>query len=197
MMGRLGSAMIALILLAGPVHASPVLVNAGEAPPIPAWLAFCQEQPSECSVSPSEPETVAGTPELLELVHAVNRYVNRTILPVRDIDSSGLVDRWEFPADAMGDCEDIQLLKRKYLVEAGVPRRALPMTVVFDEDGDGHAVLTLRTEGADLILDNKVDEVRPWDRTNYVFVKRESLTRTGWAFVEAKPDRPLVAAAAR
>jgi predicted transglutaminase-like cysteine proteinase len=137
---------------------------------------------------------VAGTPELLELIDAVNRYVNGTIIPVRDMESRGVLDLWEFPTDGMGDCEDIQLLKRKYLVEAGVPHRALPMTVVVDELGEGHAVLTVRTETEDLILDNKRTEVRRWDHTGYVFVKREAATSTGWAFVEQPPERPLVAA---
>ena len=71
-------------------------------------------------------------------------------------------------------------MKRKYLVEAGVPRRAMPMTVVLDEVGDGHAVLTIRTTSGDLILDNKTDAVKRWDETGYAFVKREAETSTGW-----------------
>jgi len=197
MAGRLGTAFILLTLLSVPANASPLLVNRAEAPPLAAWSVFCGEQPTECTVDPSQPETVAGTPELLELADAVNRYVNHTILPVRDIDYRGVIDRWEYPVDGMGDCEDIQLLKRKYLVEAGVPHRALPMTVVLDEHGEGHAVLTVRTQAEDLILDNKTNEIRRWDQTGYAFVKREASTASGWAFVEAMPDRPIIAAAAR
>ena len=125
-----------------------------------------------------------------------NRYVNRTILPVTDKDHWGVIDRWGFPVDAMGDCEDIQLLKRRYLVAAGVPRRALPMTVVLDETGEGHAVLTVRTHGEDLILDNKTSDVKSWDRTAYTYIKREGETRTGWVFLEAKP-MPVITAAAQ
>jgi len=62
----------------------------------------------------------------------------------------------------MGDCEDYQLLKRKLLVEAGLPRRAMRMTVVIDDIDEGHALLTVRTDAGDLILDNKVDAVLPW-----------------------------------
>ena len=34
------------------------------------------------------------------------------------------------------------------------------MTVVRDEKGEGHAVLTARTVQGDFILDNKIDEVK-------------------------------------
>ena len=48
------------------------------------------------------------------------------------------------------------------------------MTVVIDEKGEGHAVLTLITSRGDLILDNKTNAVLPWTQTGYTFVKRES-----------------------
>ncbi|HEX2137432.1 MAG TPA: transglutaminase-like cysteine peptidase [Microvirga sp.] len=197
MSGRLGTVLLALALLSAPARASPLLVNKGEAPPLPAWSVFCGERPDECTTDPSQPDTLVGTPELLELLDAVNRRVNRTVLPVRDIDARGVIDRWEYPPDGRGDCEDIQLLKRKYLVEAGVPRRALLMTVVLDGRGDGHAVLTVRTAREDLILDNLSDEIRRWDQTGYTFIKREAPTPTGWAFVEQAPEPPVMTAAAR
>lgn len=196
MPGRFRVAFMALLLTAGAAEAGPLLVAKGEAPPLAAWTGFCADAPSECRTDGSEPQTVAGTPELLELIDAVNRYVNRTILPVTDQDHWGTIDHWGFPVDAMGDCEDIQLLKRKYLIEAGVPRRALPMTVVIDELGEGHAVLTVRTDREDLILDNKHSTVKRWDRTGYTFIKREGDTATGWVFLEGKPD-PVTTAAAQ
>jgi predicted transglutaminase-like cysteine proteinase len=193
---RLGVALMILALAMGTAQAAPLLVASGEAPPLPAWTDFCAEEPAECRPDPKEPETVAATPELLELIDAVNRYVNRTILAVTDQDHWGVIDDWSFPVEAMGDCEDIQLLKRKYLIEAGVPRRALPMTVVLDELGEGHAVLTVRTDREDLILDNKNNTVKRWDRTGYTFIKREGGAATGWVFLEAKPA-PVTTAAAQ
>jgi predicted transglutaminase-like cysteine proteinase len=62
----------------------------------------------------------------------------------------------------------------------GIPRRAMVMTVVLDERNDGHAVLMLRTDRGDLILDNKRDEILSWHRTGYVYVKRESQTDLSW-----------------
>ena len=105
---------------------------------------------AQCAVDASEPEVIPLGSETLELIVAVNRYVNRLIAPRRDIDHSGRIDHWDFPADGEGDCEDYQLLKRRMLVEAGLPRRAMRMTVVIDETGEGHAVLTIRTAKGDL-----------------------------------------------
>ncbi len=48
--------------------------------------------------------------------------------------------------DGYGDCEDYALLKRKMLMQAGWPREALLMTVVRDKKGEGHAVLTVKTD---------------------------------------------------
>ena len=194
MAGRLRTALFSLCLLAAPAQASPLLLDGRAAPPLAAWSTFCKQAPAECTVDPSEPETVAATPELLATLQKVNRSVNRAILPVTDLAGRGVLDRWEYPSDGMGDCEDIQLLKRRQLVAAGVPRRAMPMTVVLDERGEGHAVLTVRTDREDLILDNKTNEIRRWDRTGYAFVQREAATETGWAFVEM-PTRAVVAAA--
>src|SRR4051812_15873499 len=69
--------------------------------------------------------------------------------------TTGKIDQWDLPSDGYGDCEDYQLLKRKLLVEAGLPRRAVRMTIGIDEMEKGHALLTVRTPGEDLIVDNR------------------------------------------
>ena len=194
MSGRCILALVATLALMPPAAASPSLIAAREAPPVAAWTAFCARQPAECRPA-GGPDQVAQTADLLELVDAVNAFVNRTVSPVTDAAQHGVVDLWQFPTAWRGDCEDYQLLKRRYLVEAGVPRRALPMTVVIDELGQGHAVLTVRTDKGDLILDNKTFLVKRWDETNYTFVKREADTATGWGFVEDRPEKAVVAAA--
>ena len=113
----------------------------------------------------------------------VNERVNRTILAVTDRDHWGVVDRWDYPDDGLGDCEDIQLLKRKLLIRAGLPQRALRMTVVLDEQGEGHAVLMVRTDRGDFILDNKRDSVLAWQQTSYHYVKREGAEGTAWIWL--------------
>ena len=48
------------------------------------------------------------------------------------------------------------------LMEAGWPREALLITVVRDKKGEGHAVLTVKTDKGEFILDNQEDRVLLW-----------------------------------
>ncbi|WP_342152998.1 transglutaminase-like cysteine peptidase [Methylorubrum sp. SB2] len=148
--------------------------------PVAAWNDFCVRHPSECAVDTAEPAVIALTPAVWQALSSVNRRVNGRIKPITDAAHWGVVDRWDFPDDGFGDCEDIQLLKRKMLIERRLPRRALRMTVVIDEIGEGHAVLMVRTDRGDLILDNKTNAVLPWQRTGYSFVKREGQDGKAW-----------------
>jgi predicted transglutaminase-like cysteine proteinase len=59
-------------------------------------------------------------------------------------------------------------------MEKGFPRQALLMTIVRDHNDQGHAILTVRTNSGDFILDNLTDEIRPWEATGFRFVKRQS-----------------------
>ena len=85
----------------------------------------------------------------------VNAWVNQNIQPVTDLEHWGVVERWNYPDDGKGDCEDYVLLKRRMLMQAGWPREALLITVVRDKKGDGHAVLTVKTNHGEFILDNQ------------------------------------------
>jgi len=85
----------------------------------------------------------------------------------------GRTEYWTIPT-ARDDCEDYALLKRKRLIARGWPASALLLTVVRDERGEGHAVLTARTAQGDFILDNKADEVKLWYRTGYDYIMRQS-----------------------
>ncbi|WP_293865370.1 transglutaminase-like cysteine peptidase [uncultured Alsobacter sp.] len=152
----------------------------GPARPMAAWITFCQAYTEECRVNLSEPDTIRLTPSLWRDIVTVNREVNAFVRPMTDLEHWGVVDKWDFAEDGYGDCEDYQLLKRKRLVALGLPRRAMPMTVVLDERNEGHAVLMIRTDRGDFILDNKRNDVLPWLRTGYVYVKRESQTETAW-----------------
>ncbi len=159
---------------------SPAALTLAEARPLPAWAAFCQRYAGECAIDVNEPNRIALTQALWTTVVSVNRRVNKSLRAVTDQEHWGVPDRWDLAEDGSGDCEDYQLLKRKLLAEAGLPRRAMRMTVVIDEKGEGHAVLTLVTDRGDFILDNKTSEVLAWYRTGYVFIKRESADTVAW-----------------
>ena len=152
----------------------------GDAKPIAAWTTFCQDYAAECAVDRSEPTRITLTPAIWSTITAVNKRVNKVVEPMTDMDHLHVADRWDLAEDGIGDCEDFQLLKRHLLAEAGLPRRAMRMTVVIDEKGEGHAILTLITDRGDIVLDNKTNAILPWHRTGYVFIKRESQDATAW-----------------
>ena len=184
---RLWIVLASLLAAVSSANAGPHLFRDNEAPPLAGWVEFCNRTPDECVVDESQPDILSLTDELAVLLNSVNLTVNRALIPVTDQNHWGLLDLWGYPADGMGDCEDYQLLKRKMLREAGLPHRALRMTVVIDENGEGHAVLTVRTDRGDLILDNKTDEVLEWFKTGYRYIKRESAEATAWVYLTLEP----------
>ena len=142
-------------------------------PPI-GWVEFCSQRPSECNVVPTAPRDVTlNTKAWKELVR-VNRLVNSRIRPMTDLEHYGVVEKWAYPDDGYGDCEDYVLLKRRMLMEAGWPREALLITVVRDRQGDGHAVLTVKTDAGEFVLDNQNEDIVLWSQTGYRFIKRQS-----------------------
>ena len=152
----------------------------GSAQPTTAWSEFCERSPDECAINPAEPATIKLDKEVWNSIAKINKQVNAAVSPQEDLDHWGVVDRWDYPDDGYGDCEDYQILKRRLLVEAGLPRRALRMVVVLDELGQGHAVLAARTDQGDFILNNKKDQVLLWHRTGYVYIKSEGDTSHAW-----------------
>ncbi|MCJ2127640.1 transglutaminase-like cysteine peptidase [Methylobacterium sp. E-045] len=184
-----GLAVATLATLPNPVFAQTLaslpsvastISTAGAARPISAWVTFCETYAAECAVNVSEPAAISLTPGIWNTIVSVNRRVNKSIRAVTDMEQLGVADRWDLAESGAGDCEDFQLLKRRLLAEAGLPRRAMRMTVVIDEKGEGHAVLTLVTDRGDLILDNKTNSVLPWRQTGYTFIKRESQNAMAW-----------------
>jgi predicted transglutaminase-like cysteine proteinase len=153
----------------------PLFVSLGDTARAPiGWIEFCEENPRDCAGRPTMPrDVVLSTPAWKELVR-VNLWVNSHIKPMTDLEHYGVVEKWSYPEDGYGDCEDYVLLKRRMLIQSGWPREALLVTVVRDRHGDGHAVLTVKTDKGELVLDNQNDEIRLWSDTGYRFVKRQS-----------------------
>jgi predicted transglutaminase-like cysteine proteinase len=179
---------IALAALAGSASAESLLPArgtgsiqvVGNAGPTHAWIRFCESHPDECRVDLSQPAQISLNSQVWITFTQVNERVNSSILAVTDQDHWGVLDRWDYPDDGLGDCEDIQLLKRKLLVQAGLPQRAMRMAAVIDEQGQGHAVLMILTDRGDFILDNKRNAILPWRRTGYTFIKREGTNGNAW-----------------
>jgi len=158
------------------------------------WLDFCHRYRGECAVDASAPRDIDLTAKAYKEIQRINAYVNHAIEPVSDMEHWGVVDRWDHPTDGKGDCEDYALMKRRLLVELGYPRGALLMTVVKEKNGDGHAILTVKTNRGEFVLDNMSDAVRPWTNTPYRFVKRQSqLDPNMWVVID-DPNAPRFAA---
>lgn len=138
------------------------------------WRQFCRDLPSECRTRPRSIDVVRTGGSAWATIIRINAHVNTAIEPVTDMDQYGREEVWTYPTSGRGDCEDYVLLKKKLLVEAGLPESALLVTVVRDRQGDGHAVLTVRTDRGDYVLDNETSDIRLWHQTGYRFVKRQS-----------------------
>jgi predicted transglutaminase-like cysteine proteinase len=153
----------------------PLFVSVGDSSRAPiGWIEFCSDNPRECNTAPSAPRDVVLTTKAWKDLVRVNKWVNETIKPITDQDQWGVVEKWSYPDTGRGDCEDYVLLKRRMLMQAGWPREALLITVVRERNGDGHAVLTVKTDKGEFILDNQHPDILLWSDTNYRFVKRQS-----------------------
>jgi predicted transglutaminase-like cysteine proteinase len=135
---------------------------------------FCQENQGDCTREAGPPAPpVALTTMLAATVATINTATNAAIEPMSDLAQYGVEERWTYPG-RRGDCEDYVLSKRRALHAAGIPLDDLLITVVRKRNGEGHAVLTLRTTAGDFVLDNLDWRVKPWRETPYTYVKRQS-----------------------
>jgi predicted transglutaminase-like cysteine proteinase len=175
-------------------HATYATVGEPTRAPI-GWVEFCVEYRPDCRTRPSTPRDVVLTPKAWADMVRVNRWVNDSVKPITDLEHWGVVERWNYPDDGYGDCEDYVLLKRRMLMRAGWPREALLITVVRDKKGDGHAVLTVKTNRGEFILDNQAAKVLPWNKTGYRFVKRQSQSDPNTWVSLGKPRAPTMVSA--
>lgn len=183
-MGVIGKGLVALMVciaaLSQPVAAantakkdSPSAREYAETLPPIGFVEFCQRNAEACQPGQSRQRKLSMSEDKWLLVRMVNAFVNGAIAPITDETLYGTPEYWTIPADA-GDCEDIVLLKKKILQQKGIPADAMRITVVLDEQGEGHAVLSLVTTKGDFILDNRRNEIRNWSATNYTMLKRQS-----------------------
>ncbi len=184
--GKLGAALRAAILATllfwcfstGHATATPAALFAvvGERTPAPpiGWVQFCQTYQKVCDTAPLPPRDVVLDDKAWNDLKQVNDRVNHSIKPVTDMDHYGMIQWWRYPDDGSGACHSYALLKRRLLIAAGWPRQALLMTIVHEADGDGHAVLTVKTDRGEFILDNLTDDIRLWSKTPYRYYKRQS-----------------------
>lgn len=137
-----------------------------------AFIRFCDEAPGECARVAPLSAAVDLTPVMRAKLDAVNTTVNGRITA----DAMSADAAWQIDP-ARGDCNDYAVTKRHDLVADGLPTSALRLAAVKTLDGQDHLVLVVRVkEGADLVLDNLVPEIRPLRETGYRVMKQQSGT---------------------
>jgi len=186
-----GSLAVSVVCAAPATASQPMQTGGLTSQPI-GHYEFCRANPVECNIRLRDrgPEHMNGA--LWKEIVAVNVGVNAAIKPVNDLDIYGKDEVWAYPEGA-GDCEDYVLEKRRDLMRQGLSLSNLLITVVRKPDGEGHAVLTVRTDKGDFILDNLTDSVRQWDATGYRFLKRQATNHTGrWVTIREGQSAPLV-----
>jgi predicted transglutaminase-like cysteine proteinase len=197
-----GLAVLALPLsatsVAGGERSRSIAVGEITRPPF-GWTQFCQDYAPrwECDTASSAARIIVLSPAAWNDLARVNRWVNENVWPITDEEHWGMVEHWSYPDDGYGDCDNYVLQKRKMLIEAGWPREALLITVVRDRNGDGHAVLTVKTNKGELILDNQSQEIVLWWETGYRFVKRQSQTDPNVWVALGDPRGAIATSAAR
>ncbi|MBE0579798.1 MAG: transglutaminase-like cysteine peptidase [Devosia sp.] len=155
---------------------------------------FCNSRPDECRANANPVAMVSLTEGLWQQLLSINAGVNQHVVPVTDQDLYQVAEFWTYP-NGYGDCEDYALAKRRELVNAGWPPSTLLMAVVKQANGEGHAVLMVRTDRGDLVLDNQVGSVDLWSQTPYKFIKRQSQADAG-QWVDMIDTRDIVVATA-
>lgn len=194
-------AAVAALCAAAPLGATAAAPSATTAaividvakPPL-GWADFCARNAGDCMVLDAPARDVVLTESAWRTLVAVNARVNRAVSPLTDMEQFGQIEHWDYPRSGKGDCEDYVLLKRRQLIDAGFPRQALLVTVVIDQKGEGHAVLTVKTDRGDFVLDNQNARVLPWRETGYRFVKRQSQENPNRWVSLGDPGRPTATA---
>jgi predicted transglutaminase-like cysteine proteinase len=193
LMARRAAVILAAVLapvsvaIPAPQAATSMVTGAVTSQPI-GHYEFCQRLPAECNVKSRSAPAARLDDKAWQAVRDVNRAVNARYIAKTDIEAYGREEFWTYPT-VFADCEDYALEKRKELADLGFALSDLLITVVRKPDGEGHAVLTLRTTEGDFILDNLDNEVMVWYETPYTFLKRQATFNTGrWVTIENGRD---------
>jgi predicted transglutaminase-like cysteine proteinase len=183
-------ALASLPLLASISTAASFMPNGARTSQPIGHYEFCRTYPADCRSKESNPGVVSLSRSLWDAMQDVNNSINAMIEPVTDQDLWGVEERWSYPVNK-GDCEDYVLLKQRMLEERGVPASSLFITVVRQKNGDGHAVLAIRTDRGDFVLDNLETKILPWNKTEYRYLKRQS-ERNAAQWVSIDDNRQVV-----
>ena len=152
-----------------------------------AFTQFCLKYPSDC-----KPQQLLFGGDRIELnemrrseLENINRTVNSSIHPERNED--GLAGEKWLLSPVRGDCNDYAVTKRHQLITRGWPARTVLLSEVVTVLGEHHLVTVVRTNDGDLVLDNLTDQIMPWSRTPYRWVRIQTPKNPNyWASVSER-----------
>lgn len=184
------------------------LTEYGYERPLRGWVEFCETHSQDCfahtgGAMNTGMRITLGDAEW-QMLREVNDHVNQTIRPLPDMEHWGVLEKWSYPDDGYGDCEDYVLLKRRMLIAMGWPRGVLRITMVYNKDKkDNHAVLTVLVTDEhgwpmDLVLDNQWLAIETVKKAaeRYDFLKRQTEDPAIWkSLVPPAPPKPVAEAA--
>lgn len=151
-------------------------------------VRFCIRYPADCKSDPTENQRITLNDENSGLINRVNQDVNASIIPMAKDYGSNLQDGWTI-SPTMGDCNDYAVTKRHELLQSGLPAKALRLSVVKTASGIGHLVLVVVTNKGDLVLDNLTETIRPWQNTDYHWLKIQSATDARYWYEVKEADQ--------
>lgn len=193
-----GAAIIAAALLGGCATQGPDLIPIGcdmpessvQAAAPTGFVSFCLRFATQCIASPGSATAISLTDKAWKDLTRINRQVNDSIWPEDDEKHYGRSEFWTIPTDGLGDCDDYAVTKRKDLIDAGFPISALRLAVVYSPQSGRHAVLTVKTDKGDLVLDNLRNDIVSWNTTGFLWIERQAATDPlKWASLQ----QPMVA----
>jgi predicted transglutaminase-like cysteine proteinase len=144
-----------------------------DAPTLPpmAFTMFCLKYTEECK--PRRMVFRGGrlklTAERRADLAEVNHSVNTGIRPQANLE--GLAGEKWLLHPASGDCNDYAVTKRHELIARGWPARAVLLSEVVTNWGEHHLVVVVHTFSGDLVLDNLTENIMPWSRKPYRWVR--------------------------
>jgi predicted transglutaminase-like cysteine proteinase len=153
-------------------------IGLGQAVGVPmGYFELCSKHKEVCDLREGTvPRDGAGAVRIsdyvLSQIQRINLTVNKGMRYAADRPGR---DRWSV-GGRKGDCEDFALTKKLRLTEAGYPSSALLIATARTLDGRDHAVLIVRSDHGDLVLDSLADVVRPWADAPYKWRSIQSPT---------------------
>lgn len=136
-------------------------------------VRFCLHYPDECRANSPDNEHIDLTAANLTLLKRVNHRINASIIPISKTYIGNLNETWTI-APIQGDCNDYAVTKRHELLKKGLPSSALRLSVTKTALGVGHLVLVVSTKRGEVVMDSLSDIVRPWQATDYQWLKIQS-----------------------